>query len=445
MQGRLTWVAALVALLAGAGGASAQEPELAPAADTAGVSDGTLTLSEVYAIARARNPMLRAAAARVDAEAATEPSAGLPPDPMIQVGIMNFSIPGFEADMPNSMAPSVQAIQMVPFPGKLGLSARLAEQSTAMARASAAETWWDVRAMAARAFFVVYETDRQLEVMRETLGLLQDFHQVAQSMYAAGTGRQSDVLRATVEVARMDAEIGKMHGMRRAAVARLNAVLDRPSETPVERAVLPALPVVATDPAVLRAWAEESRPRLLRSRTGVERAETREELARKAIWPDLELGVQYGQRDDPAMGTTRMGSAMVGFSVPVFASSRQLRMRDEAVAMEIMAQAELSAARADVDARIGELAAELDRARDLVTLYLDEILPQAEASVEAAFTSYRVGSVDFMTLVDAQMAANRYEQEIATLLADYGRAVAELEMTVGRELPTGTELIVEDR
>ena len=62
------------------------------------------------------------------------------------------------------------------------------------------------------------------------------------------------------------------------------------------------------------------------------------------------------------------------------------------------------------------------------------MLPQAGATVGAALTAYRVGGVDFMTLLDARMSENRYRQEIARLEADLGRAIAELEMLVGQEL-----------
>ena len=436
---------AALATMVSLGLAIAVAPARAQMAEPSAAGSSGLTLAEVYELARERNPMLRAASAMADAAATRESSAGLPPDPTVQVGVMNFSIPGFETDMASSMAPSIQAMQMLPFPGKLGLSERIAEQSTAMALAGAAEKWWEVRSMAAMSFFTIYELDERLDVMRETLGLLQDFQQVAQAMYSAGTGRQSDVLRASVEVARMDAEIQKMTAMRRIAATRLNAVLNRPAETPVGRTALPSLPSDAPDQATLRSWSEETRPLLSRSKTGVEQAQARVELARKQIWPNLSLGLQYGQRDGGAMGTERMGSAMVGFSVPVFARSRQLRQRDEAAAMEAMARAELDAARAGVDAGIGELLAELDRVRTLIALYRDEVIPQADANVESAFSSYRVGAVDFMTLVDAQMAANQYEQEFHALLADYGRAVANLEMAVGRELPAGDRLMAEAR
>jgi outer membrane protein TolC len=424
--------------------AAAALPATVNAQDPPGAEPQVMSLEEAYRLAQARSPLLRAAAAVADAAATRQASAGLPPDPMFQVGIMNFSIPDLNTNMPTSMAPSIQAMQMLPWFGKLGLSEQIAEQSTAMARASSKETWWEIRSRTAMTFYMIYEADRQLDVMRETLGLLRNFEQVAKAMYSAGEGRQSDVLRAGVEVARMDAEIRRMEAMRASAVARLNGILDRPAATPVLSVVLTPLPLEVPQADTLRAWADATRPMLERGRTGVQQARTRGELARKEIWPDPIIGFQYGQRGGD-MGTERMGSAMVGFSIPIFARSRQLRMRDEMAAMEAMARADLADMRARVDARIGELLAELERTRTLVDLYRSEVLPQARANVESSFSSYRVGSVDFMTLVDAQMTANEYEQEVFGLMAEYGRSVAELEMTIGRVLPRSTHMLAEAR
>jgi outer membrane protein TolC len=65
--------------------------------------------------------------------------------------------------------------------------------------------------------------------------------------------------------------------------------------------------------------------------------------------------------------------------------------------------------------------------------------------VQSALASYRVGAVDFMTLLEAQMTVNQYRQELHALLADYGGRVAELEMAVGRELPATGESMGEER
>jgi outer membrane protein TolC len=356
---------------------------------------------------------------------------------------MNASVPGLRTDMPTSMAPVVQVMQMVPFPGKLGLSGRIAAREAEKAAAGADEAGWMVRGRAAMAFYEVYRADREIAVMRETVRLLETFEAVARAMYGAGTGRQTDVLRAGVEVARMKADLARMQAMRAAAAARLNAALGRPAGSLVPAVALPRLPLDIPAPDTLRGWAEAGRPLLLQRRIGVEQAGARTGLARREIFPDFTVGVQYGQRRDPEMGTERMASVMVGFTVPVFARQRQLRMRREAAAMEEMAAAELDDARVRVDARVAELLAEMGRARALVKLYRGEVLPLAEAAVQSALSSYRVGAVDFMTLVDAQMTVNQYRRELFALLAEYGTALAELEMAVGREIPAGAEALEE--
>lgn len=402
-----------------------------------------LQLSEAYALAHSSNPMLRAALELVSAKRSMEGSARLPPDPQLQLGLMNASLPGLGLDMPTAMAPAVQLMQMLPFPGKLSASGQIARLETESASLEADGTWWEVRTSTAMAFYEIYEADERIRVMSETVRLLEDFRQVAQAMYAAGEGRQSDVLRASVEVARMDAEISRMQAMRVSATSRLNASLGRGADVRVASVELPPLPSDLPSRDELRSWAEE-RPLVAEGRNGLERSRARRKLAARELWPDLTIGVQYGQRPGE-MGTERMGSFMLGFSLPVFAGSRQLRMRDEASAMERMAEAELAEARTIVDGRIGELVAELESTQELVRLYRSEVLPQADVNVSSAYGGYRVGSVDFMTLIDAQMTVNRYQEELHSLLARYGSLVAELEMTIGRQLPASPPTFGEGR
>ncbi|MGE0158676.1 MAG: TolC family protein [Gemmatimonadales bacterium] len=402
-----------------------------------------LDLAEVLALTEAGNPMLLGVRSAAAAAAAREPEASTLPDPSLRIGIMDFGLPSFATDMQTSMVPSIQLMQMVPFPGKLGLMGEVAAYTRRIAESEADETWWTVRQEVASLFYDLYATDRSLEVMRETLGLLRDFREVADAMYVSGMGRQADVLRADVEVARMDAEIRRMEAMRASDAAMLNALLDRPANTNVPSPVLGELPMEVPARDTLLAWARESRPRVAASRLAVERARTELSLARREIWPDLTIGLGYGQRN-VGMGTERMGSAMVEFSLPVHAGRRQYAMRAEAEAMEGMARSDLAAAEASVDARIGALLADLERARALATLYRDEVIPQAHATVESALSSYRVGRVDFMTLVDAQMTLNQYEGELYRLRADHGKAVASLESETGRELPRTGPMLRDD-
>jgi outer membrane protein TolC len=108
-------------------------------------------------------------------------------------------------------------------------------------------------------------------------------------------------------------------------------------------------------------------------------------------------------------------------------------MREETVAMREMAEADLAAMRANTRAQVAEAYAGLTRARNLATLYRHTVLPQAEATASSALAAYRVGGVDFMTLLDNRMAVNRYRQELFRLEAEEGQSWAELEMLIGRQ------------
>lgn len=369
--------------------------------------------------------MAAAAAARVD------PARTLQ-DPQVQFGLMNRNLPGFGLQDPLGMN-QVQVMQMLPIAGQLGLAGRVAAAQAGAAASRAAELGWELRARAAMAFYELYQVDRSLEVAVATQELLRDIGTTARTMYSVGEGRQADVLRAQIEVDRMTEEIARMRAMRGAAAARLNALLDQPSNTPVPSPILPHFPPDLAVADSLERLALDGRPMLAAGALEVEAARAAQQRARREIWPDLQLGVIYGQRP-MAMGTERMISLMAGFSVPIWAGRRQFKMRDEASAMRLAAEAELAAMRADTRGRLGELLASIRRSRDLRALYQGTIMPQALATVSSTLSAYRVGEVDLPMLLDAQMTVNRYKQQVFQLEADEGAALAELEMLLGRPL-----------
>ena len=283
------------------------------------------------------------------------------------------------------------------------------------------------------AFYDLYQTDQRLAVMRETLGLLQDIRRTAEAMYRVGEGRQADVLRAQVEIARMVEDTVRMTTMRTGMAARLDALLDRPGRESWPSPALPAFPDSVPSMDSLVSLAETGRPMLRAGERDLQAADAQASLARREIWPDVTIGLQYGTQSGE-MGTERMGSLMVGASVPVFAGRRQLRMREETDAMRKMAAADLAAMHAETRARVTEAYASLTRARNLAALYRTTVIPQAEATAASSLAAYRVGGVDFMTLLDNRMTVNTYRQELFTLDAEQGKAWADLEMLVGREL-----------
>jgi outer membrane protein TolC len=414
---------------------------VAPAGAAQRESPAPMRLGALYARVERANPRIAAADALVRAARARVPGARRPPDPQLQLGFMNYTLPGLAPMEPLGMT-QLQLMQMLPLGGKLALAGRVADAQASAQGERARDVVWELRSRTAMAFYDLYATDRQLEVERETLRLLQDIARTAEAMYRVGEGRQADVLRAQVEIARMTEDTLRMQAMRQTMVARLEALLDGDVAAEAASPALPRFP----DSLPARAWLASvsvaGRPMIRAGLEEVRAAEASASLARRELIPDLQLGVQVGQRgatmtaeDGMTRRTTeRMGSLMIGASIPVFARDRQSQMRTEANAMRAMAEADVAAMRAETRGKIGEAFAALVRARNLERLYRTTVLPQAEATVASALSAYRVGSVDFMTLLDDRMTVNRYREELATLEADEGKAWADLEMLTGREL-----------
>ena len=395
-----------------------------------GAQTPSVTLADVYREVARANPRTLAAQAVSRAAEARVAAARRPSDPQIQLGWMNYTLPGLAPMATVGMA-QLQIMQMLPLGGKLNLAGSIASSQADAARQRAADVLWETRSQAAMAFYDRYTVERSLEIDRETIRLLQDIEKVAAAMYEVGEGRQADVLRAQVEVAKMAQDTIRMRAMSTSMVARLNALLGPESPLPGSP-TLPAFPDSLPNREALEALGG-ARPMIQAGVAEVAGAISAEALTRKEIWPDLQVGVQLGQRGGE-MGVERMGSLMLGASLPVFARSRQLQMRSEAAAMRQMAVADLDWMRAETRARLIETHASLVRARQLADLYRSTILPQAEAMATSSLAAYRAGSVDFMTLVDARMAVNKYRKELAALAAEEGKAWADLEMLAGREL-----------
>lgn len=405
-----------------------------------------LRLGDLYEAARRSNPSAEVARALTRAAQARVSAAKLPPDPEVELAFMNRELPGL-APMPGVGMTQLTIMQMLPVAGQLGLKGRIARSQATAAAERAGEAEWEVRGAVAMAFYDLYAASGQLKVTREALRLLQDIRETAESMYRVGQGRQADVLRAQVEIARAVEDTIRMVAMRDAMAAKLEALLGEfraePAGTRAARWI--GTPVLPRFPDVLPALDSLDRSaitnrRMVKAREAEAVAgATSRRLAKREIWPDLRIGLAYSQGPSlvpmgEASSTQRMASVMIGASLPVFARGRQLAMREEAAAMEQMALFDLAAMRADTRARVAGAYAALERARRLQQLYRTTVLPQASATVQSALSAYRVGTVDFMTLLDNQMLVTDYRRDLVMLEAEEGKAWAELEMLVSDEL-----------
>lgn len=275
------------------------------------------------------------------------------------------------------------------------------------------------------------------------------------SMGAAGRGGLQDVIRARLAVVRLGEQAVAVREQRAAALARLNALLDRPGDTPVEGASIPERihrAAVATSAARVRfesaafgsraadsplpplpelqAVAIAESPALRAHEAMLAAQGVRVALARRERRPDVDVSLEYGQRDRmPDMVTAR-----VSVPLPVQRGRRQDQVVAEARANLARLEAEHLDRIAQLHAEVARLHGAAERDRAQLALYVKAVLPQGRAVVEATLASFRVGRVGLAAVLEAQSALFEYETTYHRALTDFAKTLAALEQVVGREV-----------
>jgi outer membrane protein TolC len=466
-------VAAAISLgvVAPHGAATAQESDTSrvrsSSAATVGPADST-DVDALISLAVAVHPAIRAAKSRVEAARARVRPAGAWPDPMLMAGIQNLPISraeqppaahGAAPAAPSGPDPMTMKMigvgQTIPYPGKVSLQRRVAEREVTAADAAAGAVAHRVVRDVKDAYYELAFLDGALVIVERNQGVLVNLIRATEARYGVGTAGQQDVLKARVEASRLAETAVSLAERRRAVLARLNALLDRPSETPLSRAAVPATVVraavgdsarevrfvsaalgarVADSPlpplAELQNRAVRGSPDLREHGATIDAQAARVELARKDYLPDFDVSLQYGQRT----GYPDMVTATVSVPLPIQRRRKQGQLVSAAGAELASLQAEYHAKQNEVRAEVARLVSELERQRAQLALYVKAILPQAQASLASAASSYQVGKVEFLTVLDNQATVFSYETEYFRAVSEFAKTLAELEWVVGGEV-----------
>lgn len=425
-----------------------------PAAEmgTSGAPDGPTSLEELVALARERNPEIQAARRRAAAAEARIPQAGALPDPSLSAGLMYVPVPDLSLSAEGMTMFSVQVTQRIPVPGSRGMRTEVAGAFHRAARMDVEEIEVQVISGLKKAYHELVFVHEAEEVLARNRALLEDLAAVAGGRLAVGRVPQQDVLRAQTEVTRIDEQVAALEDRRTAALAEINAVLNRDPLEPVspsaperirhvalsrpppgaftaaslQEGLGPGLPSLEE----LQSEALRSRPGLLAHAQRIEGMRQSRDLAVRERWPDLGWMVAYS----PRVGRQDMVSVGLSVDLPLFRGRKQ----DQAVveAEEVLADHEIqhhemvAEIRSEVTRRYNALV----RTRERILLLAEGVIPQARATVESATGAYQAGRVEFAGLLEAQATLFRNEIELARLLADFGRELAELEAAVGTEI-----------
>lgn len=384
----------------------------------------------------ANNPEIKASQARWEMYVSRVKQAGALDDPMLMFKVQSYLIRAPFDSRRDPMSQRVIGIsQQLPFWGKRDLKAEVAAKEAEAYQWQTEERKLELARMVKETYYQIFLTDKELEIVNKNIRVMDDFITLAETRYSVGQGAQQDVFKAQVERSRMlDMQI-TLEQRRKSLQATLNTLLFRPVETPVRAIPDFEIRPFSWSPEQLRAMAEENRPMIKSLRAQIGKGEAGQRLAGKELFPDVNISLEYMQRD-PA-GEMEAGydmySAGITFNLPIQRERRHAMVRESSAEIA-MATAELNTLYNSINLGVADNLAQMERREKLIHLYKSGIIPQAEQSLESATIGYRVGKVDFLTLLDARLTLFTYEREYYESMAEYQIKKAQLEALVGKEL-----------
>jgi len=319
----------------------------------------------------------------------------------------------------------------------------------AMETANAAKARYDARKLrlfynVKQQYYEYYYLSRAVAVVHENRELVKYLEQVARTRFKAATTSHPDVIRAQVELGKLDDQLRTLKDMRRPVAAQLNAALSRPGDALLPEPKAVDSPSLTVDDAQLVDWLGQNNPELKALQSAIAGSRRSVSLAHKDRYPNVTLGIDYVEVG-PAIksGLSDSGQDAVSFGVsvnlPIWqekynASHRQALHRFGAATQQRVDREHL------LEAKLRTVLFHLRDAHRKIDLYRDTLLPKARQAIKATETAFRAGSATFSDFVDAQRVLLQFELELERANVNNAQRYAQVEMLVGRDITDKQEV-----
>jgi outer membrane protein TolC len=364
------------------------------------------------------------------------PFAGSLEDPRLGFAILNLPTDTFDFDQEPMTQKQISIAQKFPWFGKLDLKTQLATLKAVRQQAILHARRLELARKIAVAYYELGFAAASLEINARLTEIVNQLIGVAETHYATGSGLQQDVLQAQVELSKLLDEKISLERRRRTLEDRINELLNRESFIPVHPPKGLSYPDLQLEVERLQNKALKENPELSVRQARIDIAAVEIALARKDYWPDMDVKLAYGQREEDLNGRDLpdLVSGSVTINIPLWQNKRQ---DSKLAASKKNRQAAINYYRSLVESlphRVDALVAEIHDTQKNYRLFNEALLLQADQWASASLSAYEVGAVEFNTMIGAQIRLLRFELQTANYLFIIYRKRAELEEVLGGPL-----------
>jgi cobalt-zinc-cadmium efflux system outer membrane protein len=387
-------------------------------------------LSQLLDEALQRSPLLAAARQHWLAQTKVPIQAATLPDP--QIAFQNLAvgnpIPGNDLQSNNFAYFGYGVSQDIPYPGKLRLRAAVAQKDAEAAREIYQAQQRAVVEQVRETYFNLVYLRRTLGLLRQTYGEFQRVSHITEAQYQVGMAQQQDVLKAQLEMTSILNEEETTREGSEQGQADLKAVLGREQDSAdIQTSDIKPSTFTLNDQQ-LRSLAITASPVLKQAEALEAKSQESLKLAREDYIPDFSISYMY-QKTGTRFPDYYM--ATLGVKIPLYWWRKQTPAVEQAALEKASSHDQTYAARLSVTSLVQNQWIAIQTTDRVMRIYSNGLIPQAEATLKSALATYRVGKVDFQTLLTAEVDVLRLKQQYYRTVTEHEIAIAKIRQVVG--------------
>jgi len=380
--------------------------------------------------ALARSPVVLAARSHWQAQTKVPIQAATLPDP--QVSLQHFTVgspqpfAGYESS--DFYYTGFGVSQDIPGLGKLRLQKSEAEKDAEYARHRYEAAEREVEEKVKEIYFELFYHGKTLAILDRNQDELRQILRIAETRYRVGQGLQQDLIKAQLQTTEILKEHAMHHQEEDQGQLELKQILGRDLDSPNIEIGDIEVTHLQLDSSQLARLAGSGSPDLAADRAMEARSAEALKLARQGYWPDFTVGYSY-EKTGPGFRDYYMLN--LGAKVPLYFWRKQTPAIEQAGLEAESARAQVRATQLQVSSDAENSLIATRTAERIMSIYRDGLIPQAETSQASAMAAYRVGKVDFQTLLSSVLDLQNLRQEYYRSLADHEIAIAKLQQVIG--------------
>jgi len=392
-----------------------------------------LDLDETVRLALLDDPVVSATRARARALGDEAVADGQLPDPTLRTGLYNLPLDNFDIDREPTTQLRLGIVQAFPKGDTLHYKQ---QQTEWLALAEQANTDVAERKLVRdvrRHFLELYYQIEAEQVVRESRRLFAQLVDITQAHYATGRVLKQDVLRASLELSRLDDRTTRILDEADKGRAALMKWIGDAALLPLDDH-FPELPALPSREEIADALPEHP---LIRTETAkLEASKRKIRIAGEQYKPGWSAGLEYRKRfgDDPS-GDDRadMMAAMLTVDLPLFPKNRQDKRLSASILQAESVELSRDDSLRDLKLMLDTNYAGWQRLGERAALYDRELLRDADANAQASLNAYMSGVTEFTTLMRARITDLDVRLEDLRIRVDRAKIQANLLYLAGEK------------